>query len=181
MFNGAVESWHRAKCHSRHAPCRAITPPCYCCYQIEPLETLSDNHLRRFGFSQGRLYIARIWTVEFYKKLPNHFWKPFWFKKWPLSYKKSTKSPGIRFLSRIFFIRLRHFRPKFLAHSKKISSKIFFEHFPVPLCIAIRFSRHLIFHHFTISIFQSFLQIQKFFFFLFGCVSLFFWIFFSVF
>ena len=53
------------------------------------------------------------------------------------------------------------------------------------LCIsadrrALLFSRHLIFHHFTISIFQSFLQIQKFFFFLSLGVSLFFWNFFSV-
>ena len=69
----------------------------------------------------------------------------------------------------------------FCLHSKKYKILVqnFFEHFPVPLCIAIRFSRHLIFHHFTISIFQSFLQIQKFFFLSLG-VSLFFWNFFSV-
>ena len=62
----------------------------------------------------------------------------------------------------------------FCLHSKKYKILVqnFFEHFPVPLCIAIRFSRHLIFHHFTISIFQSFLQIQKFFFFsLWACLS----------
>ena len=36
MFNGVVESWQRAKCHSRHAPCRAITPSSYWFHQIEP-------------------------------------------------------------------------------------------------------------------------------------------------